>query len=182
MLNGANTPAQARTDSKIVVLSKEKREELLLKRRMRQIDQKFLPAIIGIASVMIRGMELDIRFKTSRQVHRDWWKTLRVVVTHMQSGRRFKAKGGQGMTINDFTEGETLTVMKPVLPSATLGPDELYRVDIHTMGGQHVHFLANRVRGRANQAERLAEPAAPAATSHRKTERYGQLLEFRRPS
>jgi len=178
MLNRTHIPE---TTSNVVVLSPFKREELLLKRRMRETDRKYLPALIGVASVMIRGMEVDIRFKTSRKVHRDWWKTLRVVVTHMQSGRKFRVKGGPSTTVNDYTDGEALTIMKPAFPSATLGPDELYRVDVHTIGGLHVHFLADRTRGKVHHAERQAAPSPPTAPMTRKEETYGQLLEFRRP-
>jgi hypothetical protein len=59
--------------SNVVVLSPKKREELQLKRAMRELDNRYLPAITGVVSVMLRGVSADIRFKTAYKLPRLWW-------------------------------------------------------------------------------------------------------------
>jgi hypothetical protein len=55
------------------------------------------------------------------------------------------------MLVKDMAKDETLTIMKPVLPSANLGPEEFYKVEIKTFSGMTKNFVADRPQGKVHE-------------------------------
>ncbi|MEA3248880.1 MAG: hypothetical protein U9Q03_00810 [Patescibacteria group bacterium] len=76
----------------------------------RKKDLQFIDLITGIQYVKTDGIEAEIRFKTSDDVPELWFRTLRVKLTHMASGRNATGKLNTALILSRSSSGATIKI------------------------------------------------------------------------